>query len=129
MSTRVEEAADTSPLSVLGEALESAAEAFGDATSDARASAKVAARKVQQTFRKGIYKSAYGISFGLVFGAVFLVELLPEDSSLRRGFEDGATDALDAIASRKVQALPAGSAEELEEAAPGAGPHETESAR
>jgi len=112
MSTTVQDTHEHNPLSAVGEALDSAAEAFGEATSDARASAKAAAKKVKSTVSTGVYKGAYGLSFGIVFGAVFLTELLPESSSLRRGFEDGATDALDSIASRKLQAL---SGSEMEE--------------
>jgi hypothetical protein len=66
------------PLSVLGEALESAAETFGDATTNARGSATLAARRVKSTLSTGVYKSAYGTSYGVVFSAVFLKELLPE---------------------------------------------------
>lgn len=125
MSTQ--EAIDTNPLSALGEALESAAEAFGEATTDARESAKVAAKKVRQTFGAGVYKTAYGLSYGVVFGAVFLTELLPEDSSLRRGFTDGASDALDAVASRRLEAFTDTVHEEDEDPA-GTNVHETGSA-
>jgi hypothetical protein len=104
MSTKAKEATGTGPLSVLGEALESAAETFGDATTNARASAKVAAKKVRSTLSTGAYKSAYGVSYGVVFGGVFLKELLPENNTLRRGFEEGAEAAFDAVASRKVAA-------------------------
>jgi hypothetical protein len=101
---KVKEAVGTHPLSVLGEALESAAETFGDATTNARASATLAARKVKSTLSTGVYRSAYGASYGVVFGAVFLKELLPEGNSLRRGFEEGAGAAFDAVASRKLAA-------------------------
>lgn len=103
MSPRVKEATATNPLSVLGEALESAAETFGEATANARASAKVAARSVKTGLGTAVYKTAYGISYGVVFGAVFLNQLLPEDNLLRRGFEEGTEAALDAAASRKVE--------------------------
>jgi hypothetical protein len=104
VSPKAKEATGTHPLSVLGEALESAAESFGDATSNARASAKVAARKVRSTVGTGVYKSAYGVSYGVVFGGVFLKELLPENNTLRRGFEEGAEAAFDAVANRKLEA-------------------------
>jgi hypothetical protein len=104
MSAKAEETLDTNPLSVLGEALESAAETFGKATTNASASAKVAAKKVRKTFGTGVYKTAYGISYGLVYSAVFVTELLPEDNVLRRGFEEGAEAALDAAASRRLEA-------------------------
>jgi len=104
MSPKVKEATGTHPLSVLGEALESAAESFGDATTNARASAKVAARKVRTTLGAGVYKSAYGVSYGVVFGGVFLKELLPENNTLRRGFEEGAEAAFDAVPTRKLEA-------------------------
>jgi hypothetical protein len=110
MSTRAKRAAETDPLSVLGDALESAAETFGEATANARASAKVAARKAERLFSAGVYKGAYGISYALVFGAVFIKELLPEDNVLRRGFEEGAEAALDAAASKKVRSRGAGDA-------------------
>ena len=104
MNAKVDEAIDTGPLSVLGDALESAAESFGEASVNARASAKVAARKVRGAIDSGSYNAAYGVSYGIVFGAVFLKELLPEDSSVRRGFEEGAEAAFDAIAARKAEA-------------------------
>ena len=104
MSAKIEEGVGTNPLSILGEALESAVETFEEATTNARASAKMAATKVQVIFSFGVYKVAYGISYGLVFGGIFVKELLPESNSLRRGFEEGAGAAFDAAASRKVEA-------------------------
>ncbi len=107
MSRKVEELDESfgnNPLSILGEALESAAESFGAASVNARASAKGAAKKVKNGFGAGVYHAAYGISFGLVYGAVFVTELLPEDNVVRRGFEEGAEAARDAIASKKAAA-------------------------
>jgi len=119
MSTTVEEATEHNPFSALGDALESAADAIGDATSDARASAKIAAKKVQSTVGAGVYKTAYGLSYGIVFSTVFLTELLPENSSLRRGFEDGAADAREAVATRKIQTLSQAHHDDHEEAVTG----------
>jgi hypothetical protein len=82
----------SNPLSVLGEALEAAAESVNDARADATASAKVAAAKVQSGVSQGAYYAAYGASYGFVFSGVFLKELLPADSSIRRGFEQGGQD-------------------------------------
>ena len=102
--TKVEEGYGN-PLSILGEALESAVETFGEATTSARESAKLAATNVKVVVGYGTYKLAYGISYGLVFGGVFVKELLPESNSLRRGFEEGAEAAFDAAARRKVKSF------------------------
>jgi hypothetical protein len=40
----------------------------------------------------------------VVFGDVFLKEMLLENNTLRRGFEEGAEAAVEAVASRKVEA-------------------------
>jgi hypothetical protein len=94
MSTN-EETIQSDPLSSLGGAFDTAAKSIGDATTDARESAKIAARKVKESARSGVYNISYGVSFGVVFTAVFLVELLPEDNVVRRGFEDGAEAGFD----------------------------------
>ena len=84
--------AESNPFTVLGEALEAAADSIGDARTDATASAKVAAAKVQSGVSAGAYYTAYGVSYGLVFSGVFIKELLPTNSSIRRGFEQGYSD-------------------------------------
>ncbi|ACB95316.1 hypothetical protein [Beijerinckia indica] len=104
MSTTAEPTVETNALSVLGDALESAAVSLGEAATDARESAKIAAKKVRGTLSAGVYKAAYGVSFGVVFSAVFLTELLPEDSVLRRGLVDGAKDGLEVALSRTHEA-------------------------
>ncbi|MFC7054254.1 hypothetical protein ACFQI3_16295 [Hansschlegelia quercus] len=87
--------------SSLGDALETAAEYVSAAGATAGASVKSAAAKTGEVAGVGAYKTAYGLSFGLVFGAVFLKELLPAGNALRRGFEDGADAAFDAVEARK----------------------------
>ncbi|MET0343580.1 MAG: hypothetical protein ABW252_21390 [Polyangiales bacterium] len=89
---------NSNALSALGEALESAADSLSDARADATASAKLAAVKVQFGVSTGAYYAAYGVSYSLVFSGVFLKELLSPSNPLRRGFEDGATAAIDAAA-------------------------------
>jgi hypothetical protein len=93
-TTNASGASDSSPLSVLGEALEAASESIGDARADATASAKAAALKVQSSVGVGAYYAAYGVSYGVVFSGVFLKELLPANHAIRRGFEDGADAAI-----------------------------------
>jgi hypothetical protein len=108
---------ESNPLAVLGEALEAAAESVGDARADATASAKLAAIKVQHGVSKGAYYAAYGISYGVVFSGIFLKELLPTESSIRRGFEqgvhDGAKAATDVAA--RIHTLPESVNDELVE--------------
>jgi hypothetical protein len=79
----------------------SSAQGVSDAAADARAHAIAAAQNVKDGVSWTVYKAAFGASFGVVFTGVFLTELLPGQSSLRRGLEDGAADALDAIELRK----------------------------
>ena len=93
MTTKTEKAAETNAFSALGEALESAAEKFEEGSSVARQSAKNAAQATRKVFAGGVYNTAYWVSYGLVYSTVYLTELLPEDSSFRRGLEEGATDA------------------------------------
>jgi hypothetical protein len=91
-TTPTEQSSPSNPIAVLGEALEAAAGSVHDARADATASAKIAAAKVQSGISKGAYYTAYGVSYGVVFSGVFLKELLPADSSIRRGFEEGVQD-------------------------------------
>ena len=81
---------------------ESSSKGFTDAATDARAAAKIAAQNVKDGFGWSVYKAAFGVSFGVVFTGVFLTELLPAQNVLRRGLEDGADAAFDAIEARKV---------------------------
>ena len=93
MSTKTEKAPDADAFAALGEALGSAAEKFGEGTQVARESAKEAARATRKAVAGGAYSTAYWISFGVVYSTVYLTELLPENSSFRRGLEEGASDA------------------------------------
>ena len=97
-NSNASEGSSSNALSALGEALESAADSLNDARADATASAKLAARKVQFGVSSGAYYTAYGLSYGVVFSGVFLKELLSPNNPLRRGFEDGATAAIEAAA-------------------------------
>jgi hypothetical protein len=106
MTTKTEKAAETNAFSALGEALESAAEKFEEGSSVARQSAKNAAQATRKVFAGGVYNSAYWVSYGLVYSTVYLTELLPEDSSFRRGLEEGATDAQAKVHAEKKPASP-----------------------
>jgi hypothetical protein len=106
MTTKTEKAAETNAFSALGEALESAAEKFEEGSSVARESAKNAANATRKVFAGGVYKSAYWVSYGFVYSTVYLTELLPEDSSFRRGLEEGATDAQAKVHGEKTTESP-----------------------
>jgi hypothetical protein len=101
------QAPTSSALSALGEALDAASISVGHARADATESAKLAAAKVQNGVSVGAYYTAYGVSYGFVFTGVFLKELLPINNPIRRGLEDGAVAAIDAVESRRA-ALPSG---------------------
>ena len=100
------ESSDSKIFSMLGDTLESAAEALEEASVNSAESAKKAAKTTKRAIGTGLHKGAYGISYGVVYAAVFLVELLPEEHVIRRGFVEGAEAALDARqkakASKKV---------------------------
>lgn len=100
MSATYEETQEASRFSFLGDALGSAAGTVGALTVTVGGSAKAAAQKVQGALGAGVYKTAYGISYGVVFAGVFVTELLPIDASVRRGFEEGANAARQAVATR-----------------------------
>jgi hypothetical protein len=106
MTTKTEKATETNAFSALGEALESAAEKFEEGSSVARQSAKNAAQATRKVFAGGVYNTAYWVSYGLVYSTVYLTELLPEDSSFRRGLEEGATDAQVKVHAEKKTASP-----------------------
>jgi hypothetical protein len=106
MTTKTEKAAETNAFSALGEALESAAEKFEEGSSVARQSAKNAAQATRKVFAGGVYNTAYWVSYGLVYSTVYLTELLPEDSSFRRGLEEGATDAQVKVHAEKKTSVP-----------------------
>lgn len=99
--TDTSDSLDESSVTALGEAIEAAAGTIGAARVNASRSAKIAAGKVQSGISTGSYSAAYGLSFGVVFTAVFLKEFLPEGSAVRRGLEDGAEAAFDAVAARR----------------------------
>jgi hypothetical protein len=106
MSDVAADAPERNTFSALGEALESAAQYVSGAGATAGASVKAAAGKSGAAVSVGSYKAAYGLSYGVVFAGVFLKELLPNGSSVRRGFEDGADAAFDAIEARKAPVEP-----------------------
>jgi hypothetical protein len=114
--TSIAESHDENALSALGEAFETAAGSLGSARANATEHAKIAAAKVQSTVSAGAYHGAYGLSYGVVFTAVFLKEFLPRNSAVRRGFEEGAEAAFDAVAVRRseVAAIEADEAEEVD---------------
>ena len=90
------ESSDSKIFSMLGDTLESAAEALEEASINSAESAKKAAKTTKRAIGTGFHKAAYGISYGMVYAAVFLIELLPEENGIRRGFVEGAEAALDA---------------------------------
>ena len=110
MTTKTEKAAETNAFSALGEALESAAEKFEEGTSVARQSAKEAAQATRKVFAGGVYNTAYWVSYGFVYSTVYLTELLPAESSFRRGLEEGATDAQAKVHGEKKTESPVPSA-------------------
>jgi len=81
---------------MLGDTLESAAEAFEEASVNSIESAKKAAKTTKRAVGTGVHKVAYVVSYGVVYAAAFLIELLPEENVVRRGFVEGAEAALDA---------------------------------
>lgn len=88
------------PLSSLGGSLQSATASLSHLAGRAGSSLKAAAGKVGSAAYSGVYHAGYGVAFGVVFSGVFLVELLPENNVLRRGFEDGAEEGVDAANAR-----------------------------
>lgn len=95
-------APEHSALEGVSTAVENAIDYIGAAGASAGASVKSAAGKAGEVIGVGAYKGAYGASYGIVFAAVFLKELLPTGNVVRRGFEDGAHAAFDAIDERKA---------------------------
>ena len=90
------ESSDSKIFSMLGDTLESAAEALEEASVNSAESAKKAAKTTKRAIGTGFHKAAYGAAYGVVYAAVYLVELLPEENVIRRGFVEGAEAALDA---------------------------------
>jgi len=100
---------NSSAFHILGDTLESAAETFEEATANAHDSAKRAAAVTRSALSTALYKTCYGISYGAVYSSVFLVELMPEGGTLKKGFTEGAENALEArhkAAARKTVAKP-----------------------
>ncbi len=92
----------------LAQALGDAASSPDGAQSDGTTSAKATVAKLQSGVGKGAYYTTYGLSYGIVFSGVFVRQLLPSESSLRRGFEQGVTDGAKAAfgALARFNALP-----------------------
>jgi hypothetical protein len=87
---------DGGAFSSIANALDSASKTL--TASIPQASIKKATQGFTQSFQDGVYNSSYGFSYGLIYSGVFLTELLPEDSTIRRGFEEGADAAFQARA-------------------------------
>ncbi len=102
MSDIAAETPERNAFTALSDVLGTAAGYVSEAGASAGASVKVAAEKSGAAVGVGAYKAAYGASYGLVFGAVFLKELLPAGNVVRRGFEEGAEAAFEAIEARKT---------------------------
>ncbi|GLK76720.1 hypothetical protein GCM10008171_19740 [Methylopila jiangsuensis] len=119
-ATETIDAREHSALEGVSTAVENAIDYIGNAGASAGATVKSAAGKAGEVLGAGAYKGAYGASYGVVFAAVFLKELLPNGSAVRRGFEDGANAAFDAIDERKAAAIE--TAEAVEPEAPAAKP-------
>ena len=105
MTTSQSQVSESAPLEVLAEALEAAAAATAGAEGT---DVDAAVARFQSSVGKGAYYTTYGLSYGVVFTGVFLKELLPAESSLRRGFEQGVTDGAKAAlgAMARFHALP-----------------------
>lgn len=88
-------------LAALGDALEAASGTIGSVRTSVTGSVRSAAGKVGSVVSAGAYHGAYGASYGIVFTAVFLKEFLPVGSTVRRGLEEGAEAAFDAVAARR----------------------------
>ena len=87
---------NSSAFHILGDTLESAAETLEEVTANAQDSAKRAAAVTKSALGNALYKTCYGIAYGAVYSSVFLVEILPDGSTLKRGFTEGAESALEA---------------------------------
>ncbi|HSI85114.1 MAG: hypothetical protein ACAI35_04910 [Candidatus Methylacidiphilales bacterium] len=101
MSSTKQGYSKTIPFADLEQELGAASERYEEGTAHARATAKVAAGNVKHAIKVGVFNASFGLSYGLVFSTVFLTELLPEDSTVRRGLEEGADAALEAHARLK----------------------------
>jgi hypothetical protein len=67
---------------------------------DARVAAENTIPYVRSAVGTGVYWLCYGLSFGAVYTAELAMQVVPDDSPIRRGFEDGARDAHEARAPR-----------------------------
>jgi hypothetical protein len=74
--------------------------AFRKGRADAIAAAERTVPVVKRSVAKGIYVCCYYLAFGAVYSAELAMATLPEDSSIRLGFRDGAAAASDAYAHR-----------------------------
>jgi hypothetical protein len=117
MSTTKTQTVESNPFAAIGEVLETAASRFEEGTSNARENAKHAADSTKKAVTSGLYNGSFGLSYGIVFATVYVTELLPKDSVVRRGLEDGADAAFEA---HEKRAVANGTAEPAESAKPAA---------
>ena len=47
-----------------------------------------------------IYSGSYALAYGIVYATVFVVQLLPQDNTMMRGFQDGGKAAMDELSGR-----------------------------
>jgi len=80
--------------------------AFRKGRADAIAAAERTVPVVKRSVAKGLYVCCYYLAFGAVYSAELAMAALPEDSSIRQGFRDGAAAASDAYANRASMGEP-----------------------
>jgi hypothetical protein len=69
---------------------------------DARSAAEQTLPLLRYALGMGTYWASYGLSFGVIYTGELAMQVVPEESSMRRGFADGARDAHARRAARKV---------------------------
>ncbi|MBU1190109.1 MAG: hypothetical protein KKA36_02265 [Gammaproteobacteria bacterium] len=85
-------------------AAEGIADALRQGASDAAKSADHLLPKVGNLVSKAIYSTCYYGSYGVVFAALTVARILPKDSTVIHGLEDGADAARQAIEKAEVAA-------------------------
>ncbi len=69
---------------------------------DARSAAEQTLPLLRYALGMGTYWASYGISFGVAYTGELAMQVVPEDSAMRRGLADGARDAHARRAARKA---------------------------
>ena len=93
---KTSEADETAMRSIAG-AISEAATTASEHGTQVKQAASEAGPKALETMSQLFYTGSYVLAYGVVYATVFVVQSLPQDNAIMRGFRDGGKAAVDEL--------------------------------